>query len=157
MFRDPDAVAAQLTEYAGLLRLEDSFLSRIKRVSPTPSKTFDSPTASSTVPADRGGQGLAASGPAQPAGSSGGRLHPERRQQGAGREGAGWPDRCVWIQESAQAVLDYYQQQNRADVRFDPNEMLTEVALPSATVLRPRPTSSLTPRPCGRTAPSPAR
>lgn len=33
MFRDPDAVAAQLVQYAGLPRLEDSFLSRVKAVS----------------------------------------------------------------------------------------------------------------------------
>lgn len=125
MFRDPDAVAAQLTEYAGLPRTEDSFLSRIKRVT---NAQQDIRQPNSFLYSSLTEEAKDSLRPAQLNQLArlvdGFTLSDASKAQGdkvlAGLTAA------FGSKESAQAVLDYYQQQNRADVRFDPNEMLTE-------------------------------
>lgn len=125
MFRDPEQLAAQLTEYAGLPRPEDSFLSRIKRVT----------NAQQDV---RKPNSFLYSSLTEEAKDS---LHPAQLNQLArlvddftlndynkaqGDKVLAGLIAAFGSKESAQAVLDYYQQQNHADVRYDPNEMLTE-------------------------------
>lgn len=125
MFRDPDAVAAQLTEYAGLPRTEDSFLSRIKRVT---NAQQDIRQPNSFLYSSLTEEAKDSLRPAQ--------LNQLARlvddftlsdaSKAQGDKVLAGLTAAFGSKESAQAVLDYYQQQNRADVRFDPNEMLTE-------------------------------
>lgn len=125
MFRDPDAVAAQLTEYAGLPRLGDSFLSRIKRVT---NAQQDVRQPNSFLYSSLTEEAKDSLRPAQ--------LNQLARlvddftlsdaSKAQGDKVLAGLTAAFGSKESAQAVLDYYQQQNRADVRFDPNEMLTE-------------------------------
>jgi len=125
MFRDPDAVAAQLTEYAGLPRTEDSFLSRIKRVT---NAQQDVRQPNSFLYSSLTEEAKDSLRPAQ--------LNQLARlvddftlsdaSKAQGDKVLAGLTAAFGSKESAQAVLDYYQQQNRADVRFDPNEMLTE-------------------------------
>ena len=125
MFRDPDAVAAQLTEYAGLPRTEDSFLSRIKRVTNAQQDLRQPNSFLYSSLTEEAKDSLS---------------RPQLRQlarlvddftlsdasKAQGDKVLAGLTAAFGSKESAQAVLDYYQQQNRADVRFDPNEMLTE-------------------------------
>lgn len=125
MFRDPDAVAAQLTEYAGLPRTGDSFLSRIKRVT---NAQQDVRQPNSFLYSSLTEEAKDSLRPAQ--------LNQLARlvddftlsdaSKAQGDKVLAGLTAAFGSKESAQAVLDYYQQQNRADVRFDPNEMLTE-------------------------------
>lgn len=125
MFRDPDAVAAQLTEYAGLPRTKDSFLSRIKRVT---NAQQDVRQPNSFLYSSLTEEAKDSLRPAQ--------LNQLARlvddftlsdaSKAQGDKVLAGLTAAFGSKESAQAVLDYYQQQNRADVRFDPNEMLTE-------------------------------
>ncbi len=125
MFRDPDALAAQLTEYAGLPRPEDSFLSRIKRVT---NAQQDIRQPNSFLYSSLTEEAKDSLRPAQ--------LNQLARlvddftlsdaSKAQGDKVLAGLTAAFGSKESAQAVLDYYQQQNRADLRFDPNEMLTE-------------------------------
>lgn len=125
MFRDPDAVAAQLTKYAGLPRTEDSFLSRVKRVT---NAQQDIRQPNSFLYSSLTEEAKDSLRPAQ--------LNQLARlvddftlsdwSKAQGDKVLAGLTAAFGSKESAKAVLDYYQQQNRADVRFDPNEMLTE-------------------------------
>lgn len=125
MFRDPEALAAQLTEYAGLPRTEDSFLSRIKRVT---NAQQDIRQPNSFLYSSLTEEAKDSLRPAQ--------LNQLARlvddftlsdaSKAQGDKVLAGLTAAFGSKESAQAVLDYYQQQNRADLRFDPNEMLTE-------------------------------
>lgn len=125
MFRDPEALAAQLTEYAGLPRTEGSFLSRIKRVT---NAQQDVRQPNSFLYSSLTEEAKDTLSPAQLKQLA--RLVDDftiidaDKEQGdkvlAGLTAA------FGSKESAQAVLDYYRRQNRADLRFDPNETLTE-------------------------------
>ncbi len=125
MFRDPDALAAQLTEYAGLPRPEDSFLSRIKRVT---NAQQDIRQPNSFLYSSLTEEAKDSLRPAQLKQLA--RLVDDFTLSDAskaqGEKVLAGLTAAFGSKESAQAVLDYYQQQNRADVRFDPNEMLTE-------------------------------
>ena len=125
MFRDPEALAAQLTEYAGLPRTEDSFLSRIKRVT---NAQQDLRQPNSFLYSSLTEEAKDSLRPAQ--------LNQLARlvddftlsdaSKAQGEKVLAGLTAAFGSKESAQAVLDYYQQQNRADLRFAPNEMLTE-------------------------------
>jgi len=125
LFKDPDALATQLTEYAGLPRTEDSFLSRIKRVT---NAQQDIRQPNSFLYSSLTEEAKDSLRPAQ--------LNQLARlvddftlsdaSKAQGDKVLAGLTAAFGSKESAQAVLDYYQQQNRADVRFDPNEMLTE-------------------------------
>src|SRR5690606_20684310 len=125
MFRDPEALAAQLTEYAGLPRPEDSFLSRIKRVT-NAQQDIRQPNSflyySLTEEAKDTLSSAELNGLARLVDDFS--IIDADKEQGdkvlAGLIAA------FGSKESAQAVLDYYRQQNRADLRFDPNETLQE-------------------------------
>lgn len=126
LFKDPDAMAQQLVEYAGLPRTEDSFLSRIKRITNAQQdlKQPNSFLVSSLTPEARG------------------QLTAPQLQRVAQLvdqftviDSADSKKGTALVQglasafgspESARAVLDYYAQQNKADLRFDPNETLQE-------------------------------
>lgn len=125
IFRDPDALAAQLTEYAGLPRPEDSFLSRIKRITnaqqdirrPNSFLYYSLTEKAKDTLSSAELNGLA-------------RLVDDFSIIDADKEQG---DKVLagliaafGSKESAQAVLDYYRQQNRADLRFDLNETLQE-------------------------------
>ncbi|MGD9872137.1 MAG: hypothetical protein AB7S63_13965, partial [Thauera sp.] len=125
MFRDPDAVAAQLTKYAGLPRTEDSFLSRIKRVT---NAQQDIRQPNSFLYSSLTEEAKDSLRPAQLKQLA--RLVDEFTLSDASKAQV---DKVLagltaafGSKESALAVLDYYYQQNRADVRYDPNEMLIE-------------------------------
>lgn len=126
LFKDPDVMAQQLVEYAGLPRTEDSFLSRIKRITNAQQdlKQPNSFLVSSLTPEARG------------------QLTAPQLQRVAQLvdqftviDSADSKKGTALVQglasafgspESARAVLDYYAQQNKADLRFDPNETLQE-------------------------------
>lgn len=122
LFKDPDAMAQTLVEYAGLPRTEDSFLSRIKRITNAQQdlKQPNSFLVSSLTPEARS------------------QLTAPQLQRVAQLvdqftviDSADSKKGTALVQglasafgspESARAVLDYYAQQNKADLRFDPNE-----------------------------------
>lgn len=124
LFKDPDAMAAQLVEYAGLPRTEDSFLARVKRITNAQQdlKQPNSFLVSSLTPEARR------------------QLTVPQLQRVAQLvdqftviDSADSKKGTALVQglasafgspESARAVLDYYAQQNKADLRFDPNETL---------------------------------
>lgn len=126
LFKDPDAMAQTLVEYTGLPRTEDSFLSRIKRITNAQQdlKQPNSFLVSSLTPEARG------------------QLTAPQLQRVAQLvdqftviDSADSKKGTALVQglasafgspESARAVLDYYAQQNKADLRFDPNETLQE-------------------------------
>lgn len=120
LFKDPEAMAAQLVEYGAIPRDADSFLSRIKRIQNAQQdlKQPNSFLVYSLTPEAR--ELLTA-----PMLKNVAQLVDEFSLRDAAGEG----DRIVeglaqafGSKENAQAVLDYYAQQNKADVRFDPNE-----------------------------------
>lgn len=133
LFADSERLAAQLTEYAGLPRAEDSFLSRVKRVTNAQQDVRQPNSFLYSSLTDEAKGTLS-----QPQLQRLARLVDDfaltdmDKKQGdkllAGLSAAfGSP-------EAARSVLDYYQQQNRADLRFDPNENLTQKEqAPSAT------------------------
>lgn len=122
LFKDPDAMAQTLVEYAGLPRTEDSFLSRIKRITNAQQdlKQPNSFLVSSLTPEAKS------------------QLTAPQLQRIAQLvdqftliDSADSKKGTALVQglanafgspESAKAVLDYYSQQNKADLRFDPNE-----------------------------------
>lgn len=125
IFRDPEALAAQLTEYAGLPRPEDSFLSRIKRVTNAQQDIRQPNSFLYSSLTEEAKKSLSPTQLKQLA-----RLVDEFTLIDANKAQS---DKVLagltaafGSKESAQAVLDYYYQQNRADVRYDPNETLQE-------------------------------
>jgi len=128
LFKDPDAMAQTLVEYAGLPRTEDSFLSRIKRITNAQQdlKQPNSFLVSSLTPEARS------------------QLTAPQLQRVAQLvdqftviDSADSKKGTALVQglanafgspESARAVLDYYAQQNKADLRFDPNEQVRDAA-----------------------------
>ncbi len=120
LFKDPDALASQLVEYGAIPRDSDSFLGRVKSIqnartdikkpnsflytslTPKAMETFTGPML----------QNLA-------------QLVDEFSLQdaaGKGDEIVEGLSQAFGSPESALAVLDYYAQQNKANVRYDPNE-----------------------------------
>ena len=126
LFKDPDAMAQQLVEYAGLPRTEDSFLARVKRITNAQQdlKQPNSFLVSSLSPEAKS------------------QLTAPQLQRVAqlvdqftlidsadSKKGTALVQGLANVfgsPESAKAVLDYYAQQNKADLRFDPNETLRE-------------------------------
>ena len=124
LFKDPDAMAAQLVEYGAIPRDADSFLGRIKSIqnAQTDVKQPNSFLVASLTPEAKGM--LTAPMLKRVA---------QLVDEFSLRDAAGEGDRIVeglaqafGSKESAQAVIDYYAQQNKADLRFDPNETLQE-------------------------------
>ncbi len=126
LFKDPDAMAQTLVEYAGLPRTEDSFLARVKRITNAQQdlKQPNSFLVSSLTPEakaqltqpqlQRVAQLVDQFTVIDTADSKKGTALVEGLANAFGST------------ESAKAVLDYYAQQNKADLRFDPNETLQE-------------------------------
>lgn len=126
LFKDPDAMAAQLVEYGAIPRDADSFLGRIKRIQNAQQdlKQPNSFLVSSLTPEAR--ELLTAPMLKHVA---------QLVDEFSLRDAAGEGDRIVegltqafGSKENAQAVLDYYAQQNKANVRFDPNEQVRDAA-----------------------------
>lgn len=124
LFADPEALAAQLTEYAGVPRPEDSFLARVKRVSNAQqdlrkpnSFLYSSLTeeAKSTL--------------TQPQLAQVARLVDDftlaDAKKGQGDKVLAGLAAAFGDKDAAKAVLDYYQQQNRSDVVFDETDGAT--------------------------------
>lgn len=125
MFRDPEQLAAQLTEYAGLPRTEDSFLSRIKRVTNAQQDILQPNSFLYSSLSEDAKDSLS-----QPQLRQLARLVDDftlsDSSKAQGDKVLAGLTAAFGSKDAARSVLDYYQQQNRADVRFDPNEMLTE-------------------------------
>ena len=126
LFKDPDAMAQTLVEYAGLPRTEDSFLSRIKRIT-NAQQDLKQPNSFLEVS-----------------------VTPEARMQmnkpmlqriaqlvdqftlidsADSKKGTALVDGLANVfgsLGSARAVLDYYAQQNKSNLIFDPNETRDE-------------------------------
>lgn len=125
LFKDPDALATQLTEYAGLPRTEDSFLSRVKRVTNAQQDILQPNSFLYSSLSEDAKDSLS-----QPQLRQLARLVDDftlsDQSKAQGDKVLAGLTAAFGSKEAAQSVLDYYQQQNRADLRFDPNEMLTE-------------------------------
>ena len=123
LFRDPDAVTAQLTKYAGLPRTEDSFLARVKRVTNAQQDTHRPNSFLYSALTEEAKDTLRAPQLKQLA-----RLVDDFTlsdyNKARGEKLLNGLTAAFGSKENAKAVLDYYQQQNHADVRFDPNETL---------------------------------
>lgn len=127
LFENPDAVAEQLTQYAGLPRPEDSFLSRIKRVSNAQQDIKQPNSFLYSSLTDEARRSLTA---------------PQLRRLAQFVDEFSMTDSAkdrgdavlaglsaaFGSTDAAKAVLDYYQQQNHADTTFDSadTENLTE-------------------------------
>lgn len=120
MFKDPDAMVAQLVEYGAVPRDTDSFLGRVKAIqnARTDIKQPNSFLYTSLTPEAKDSltgpmlQRLA-------------QLVDEFSLQDAAGKGDQILEgltQAFGSKENAQAVLDFYAQQNKANVRFDPNE-----------------------------------
>lgn len=124
MFKDPDALTAQLVEYGAVPRDTSSFLGRIKSIQSARSDlkqpnsflfTSLTPEAKQVLTApmlQRVAQLVDEFSLNDSAG------HGERVLEGLAQ--------AFGSKENAQAVLDFYAQQNKADLRFDQNETLQE-------------------------------
>lgn len=128
LFKDPDAMAAQLVEYGAIPRDADSFLSRIKRITNAQQdlKKPNSFLMFSLTPKAR--EELTAPQLQRIA---------QLVDQFTVIDSADSKKGTVLVQglasafgspESARAVLDFYAQQNKADLRFDPNEQVRDAA-----------------------------
>jgi hypothetical protein len=124
LFKDPDAVVAQLVEYGAIPRDSDSFLGRIKSIQSARSdiKQPNSFLYTSLTPEAKD----SLTGPMLQ------RLA-QLVDEFSLRDASGDGDRILeglaqafGSKESAQAVLDFYAQQNKANVRFDPNEQVRD-------------------------------
>ncbi len=119
MFRDPEQLAAKLTEYAGLPRTEDSFLSRVKRVTNAQQDILQPNSFLYSSLSEDAKDSLS-----QPQLRQLARLVDDftlsDSSKAQGDKVLAGLTAALGSKESAQAVLDYYQQQNRADLRFDP-------------------------------------
>lgn len=124
MFKDPDAIAAQLVEYGAIPRDADSFLGRVKSIqnARTDIKQPNSFLYTSLTPEAK----ETLTGPMLQRLAQ---LVDEFSLQDAAGRGdeiiEGLPQ-AFGSPESARAVLDYYAQQNKADLRFDPNEQVRD-------------------------------
>lgn len=126
MFKDPDALAAQLVEYGAIPRDADSFLGRVKSIqnARTDIKQPNSFLYMSLTPeAEETLTGPMLQRLAQ-------LVDEFSLQDAAGRgdeiiEGL---TQAFGSPESARAVLDFYAKQNKANVRFDPNEQVRDAA-----------------------------
>lgn len=124
MFKDPDAMVAQLIEYGAVPRGTDSFLGRVKAIQSarTDIKQPNSFLYTSLTPEAKDSltgpmlQRLA-------------QLVDEFSLQDAAGKGDKILEgltQAFGTKENAQAVLDFYAQQNKANVRFDPNEQVRD-------------------------------
>jgi len=124
LFKDPDAMAMQLVEYGAIPRDADSFLARVKRIQ-NAQQDLKQPNSFLVYSLTPEAKGMLTA----PMLKRVAQLVDEFSLRDAAGEG----DRIVeglaqafGSKENAQAVLDYYAQQNKADLRFDPNETLQE-------------------------------
>lgn len=119
MFRDPEQLAAKLTEYAGLPRTEDSFLSRVKRVTNAQQDILQPNSFLYSSLSEDAKDMLS-----QPQLRRLARLVDDftlsDSSKAQGDKVLAGLTAAFGSKEAAQSVLDYYQQQNRADLRFDP-------------------------------------
>ena len=119
MFRDPEQLAAKLTEYAGLPRTEDSFLSRVKRVTNAQQDILQPNSFLYSSLSEDAKDSLT-----QPQLRQIARLVDEftlsDQSKAEGDKVLAGLTAAFGSKEAAQSVLDYYQKQNRADLRFDP-------------------------------------
>lgn len=120
MFKDPDALASQLVEYGAIPRDSDSFLGRVKSIqnARTDIKQPNSFLYTSLTPEAKD----LLTGPMLQRLAQ---LVDEFSIQDAAGKGDQILDgltQAFGSKESAQAVMDFYAQQNKANVRFDPDE-----------------------------------
>ena len=125
MFRDPEALATQLTEYAGLPRTEDSFLSRVKRVTNAQQDILQ-PNSFLYNSLSEDAKGSLSPPQLRQLARLVDTFTLSDQSKAQGDKVLAGLTAAFGSKEAAQSVLDYYQQQNRADLRFDPNEMLIE-------------------------------
>lgn len=121
LFKDPDAMLEQLVEYGALPRTSDSFLSRIKAVTSAQqdAEQANSFLLSSITPEvmdDMKGPELKELARVV---DSFGNDSMSKEQSDQLIAGLG---HVFGTPENARVVLDYYYKQNRANLRFDPNE-----------------------------------
>jgi hypothetical protein len=126
LFKDPDAMAKTLVEYANLPRPEDSFLSRIKSITNAQQdmKQPNSFLVSSLTPEAR--RQLTAPQLQRIAQLVDQFTLIDSADSKKGTALVNGLASAFGSPESAKAVLDYYAKQNKADLRFDPNETLQE-------------------------------
>lgn len=126
MFKDPDALAAQLVEYGAIPRDADSFLGRVKSIqnARTDIKQPNSFLYTSLTPEAKDSM----TGPMLQ------RLA-QLVDEFSLQDAAGKGDKVLegltqafGSPESARAVLDFYAKQNKANLRFDPNEQVRDAA-----------------------------
>ena len=124
LFKDPDALASQLVEYGAIPRDTDSFLGRIKSIQSarTDLKQPNSFLVTSLTPEAKD---LLTAPMLQRVA--------QLVDEFSLRDASGDGDRILeglsqafGSKENAQAVLDFYAQQNKANVRFDPNEQVRD-------------------------------
>lgn len=121
LFKDPDALLAQLVEYGALPRTSDSFLSRIKAITSAQqdveqANSFLLSSITPEVADDMKGPELKELARVV---DSFGNDSMSKEQSDQLIEGLG---HVFGTPENARVVLDYYYQQNRANLRFDPDE-----------------------------------
>ncbi|HNG17163.1 MAG TPA: hypothetical protein PLG53_15345, partial [Accumulibacter sp.] len=126
MFKDPDALAAQLVEYVAIPRDADSFLGRVKSIqnARTDIKQPNSFLYTSLTPKSM----ETLTGPML---QNLAQLVDEFSIQdaaGRGDEIIEGLTQAFGSPESARAVLDFYAKQNKANLRFDPNEQVRDAA-----------------------------
>lgn len=127
LFADPEAAAAQIAEYAGIpFRAEDSFLSRIKRISNAQNDNIDHNNSFLRMSlTDEARAGLTNAQIGQVA-----KLVDTFTMRDDGGPAAAailkGLEQAFGSPEATRAVLDYYAQQNRADLRYDESEALTD-------------------------------
>lgn len=125
LFTDPEAAAQQIAEYSGIpFRSEDSFLERIKRVSNAQKDNAESNNSFLRMSlSDEAKAGLTNAQIGQVA-----KLVDEfsiRDDSGAAGDAIlKGLEQAFGSPEATRAVLDYYSQQNRADMRYEADESL---------------------------------
>lgn len=124
MFRDPDAVAAKLTEYAGVPRDSTSFLSRIKGIASAQQdiKQPNSFLYSSLTP--RAQEEMTTADLRKLAKSIDEYTINDSQRNAKSNETLRQMSTLFGGTKEALSVLDFYAAQNRADVRYDANETL---------------------------------
>lgn len=120
MFKDPDAMVAQLVEYGAIPRDSDSFLGRVKAIqnARTDIKQPNSFLYTSLTPEAKD----LLTGPMLQRLAQFVDEFSLQDTAGKGDQILEGLTQAFGSKENAQAVLDFYAQQNKANVRFDPNE-----------------------------------
>lgn len=126
LFKDPDAMAAQLVEYGAIPRDTDSFLGRVKAIqnARTDIKQPNSFLYTSLTPEAKD----LLTGPMLQRLAQFVDEFSLQDAAGKGDQTLEGLTQAFGSKENAQAVLDFYAQQNKADLRFDPNEQVRDDA-----------------------------